>query len=68
MPCYEYAPDPYEDDEQPSVVECKRCGKSGLHWEDDDGKWVLIGHNGAVHKCDEQRVAKAMASEFEPIK
>lgn len=68
MSCFEYAPDPFDDDEQPSDVECKRCGKAGLHWEDDDGRWVLLTSHDEVHKCDEARVRRAMASEFEPIK
>lgn len=57
--------DPYgEDDEQPSLVECKRCGKGGLQWEDDNGRWVLLEHNGKVHQCNLQRVA---ACDFEAL-
>ena len=50
-------------------VECKRCGKAGLHWDDDgDGNWLLLTSHDEIHKCDEARVRRAMASEFEPIK
>lgn len=63
-----YEPDPFadrDDDEQPSIVTCKRCGKSGLHWDDDgDGTWVLMETATRVHRCDMQ---KAAVDDFEVV-
>jgi hypothetical protein len=46
--------DSYEqDDERPDsrTVECKRCGKGGLHWEElDDGFRLYDGHM-KKHEC-----------------
>jgi hypothetical protein len=55
------------DDDEPRKVECKKCGKGGLEWEDDNGRWVLIESNGKVHKCDEKRVHAAVADDFEVL-
>ena len=49
--CY----DPYahpEDDYEPCSVECKRCGATGLQWENDGRQWYLITHDGRTHVCD----------------
>lgn len=47
--------DPYtypDDEENPTEKYCKYCGKGNLHWEDDNGKWILIdSSSGAIHKC-----------------
>ena len=44
-------------------TECKRCGKAGLTWEDDNGKWRLLERNGKIHDCH-----KAVSSdEFEKL-
>ncbi len=62
-----YEPDPFadRDDEQPSIVTCKRCGKTGLHWDDDgDGNWVLMETATRVHRCDMQ---KAAVDDFEVV-
>lgn len=41
-----------EDDDQPSPVECKFCGKGGLAWEDTGLKWILYSiKTGEVHSC-----------------
>jgi hypothetical protein len=58
--------DPYGDDEneQPSIVACKRCGKDGLHWENDDGQWNLYEGQYRLHKCNMQ---KAAADDFEAV-
>jgi hypothetical protein len=51
--------DEYEDSMgRPGEVECNRCGKANLHWEEEeDGRWTLVGATGLVHKCDMQRAA-----------
>lgn len=49
---------------QPSTVECKRCGKGGLHWEDDNGKWRLVNAKGLLHVCD----TSSAADDFEVLK
>lgn len=59
--------DPFEGNYQPRTVECKHCGKGGLFWEDDNGKWVLLEHNGKVHKCDETKLHKQTADDFEVL-
>lgn len=58
----------YEDgDEEPQKTECKFCGKGGLEWADDNGRWVLIEHNGKIHKCDPTRIARNVSSDFDDI-
>ena len=59
---YDYDP----SDEQPAT-ECKYCGKAGLTWEDDNGRWVLLGANGARHKCDPAKFAKLAGDDFEDL-
>lgn len=49
--------DEYERDE-PREVECKRCGKAGLHWQDEGGEWVLMEGRYKVHRCDMQKAAR----------
>ena len=47
-------PDPFDDidDERPTYVECKRCGKGGLVWEETDDGFVLVNeHTREVHHC-----------------
>ena len=58
--------DPYSDDEseQHSIVECERCGKSGLHWENDDGQWNLYEGPYHLHECN---MVKAAADDFEVV-
>lgn len=56
--------DCFGHDEQPSVVECKRCGKGGLHWEEDDGQWQLYEGTYKLHKCNMQ---KAALDDFEDV-
>ena len=45
----------------PAPVECNRCGKSGLHWEDDNGEWVLVDKHNEIHRCT------VAAKEFEGL-
>lgn len=63
-----YEPSPFDDldEDQPSIViTCKRCGKSGLHWDDDgDGNWVLMETTTRVHRCNMQ---KAALDDFEVV-
>ena len=49
------------------IVECKRCGKSGLEWEDDNGRWVLLEKSGAKHVCDVSKVQQNIANDFEDL-
>jgi ssDNA-binding Zn-finger/Zn-ribbon topoisomerase 1 len=49
------------EDDEPYDVECNRCGKSGLHWEDDNGKWVLVDKHNEIHRCT------VAAKEFEGL-
>ena len=54
--------DPYgsPDDEEGNErsVECNRCGKSCLHWEQTENGWALYTENGKRHKCDPHRAAR----------
>lgn len=56
--------DPDTDDDQPTLVECKRCGKGGLRWENDDGRWNLYDGRYKLHRCD---MRKAAADDFEVV-
>lgn len=47
-----------EDDDQPREVRCNRCGKGGLHWEGEEGAWVLCEKGHSVHRCSEKRLKK----------
>lgn len=54
-----------EDERAPRTTECKFCGKSGLEWTDDNGRWKLIvPHTGELHICKFKNVAK----DFEVVK
>lgn len=46
---YDYNGD--DDDLPPTNKTCNYCGKGGLHWEDDNGKWILVTAKGEIHKC-----------------
>ena len=63
--------DPYGDgedeDDEPRETSCKRCGKGGLQWEDDNGRWALINAKGEIHKCDEKAVHKTALTGFEDL-
>ena len=38
-------------------VRCKYCKKSGLVWERDNGKWMLVHwKTGEVHKCKSKAI------------
>ncbi len=43
-------------------VTCKRCGKTDLRWQDEDGEWVLMEGRYKVHRCDPKDI-KATALE-----
>ena len=34
------------------LKECKRCGKGGLHWEEDNGRYVLVSRSGEIQMPD----------------
>lgn len=57
--------DPYDYDPSDFEVTCSRCGKTGLHWDDDgDGNWVLMETAVRVHRCNMQ---KAALGDFEVV-
>lgn len=39
------------DDSQEEDVECYKCGRAGLHWEQSEGVWLLCTPTGKVHQC-----------------
>lgn len=44
---------------RPQTVMCKFCGKDGLEWVDDNGRWkLIIAHTGALHICDFKKIAR----------
>lgn len=49
------------------TTECKNCGKAGLHWEEDDARWVLCEPNGRTHVCDPDRLKRAVIDDFEVL-
>lgn len=57
---FEYEWDDRDDIEhrrsQPRKTSCKRCGKDGLHWQDEDGEWVLMDGRYKVHRCNPKDV------------
>lgn len=60
-----YGDSPYGSGSSSRSVTCKRCGKSGLHWDDDgDGNWVLMETATRIHRCDMQ---KAAVDDFEVV-
>ena len=57
--------DDHDQDQEPRAVECKRCGKGGLRWEDDgDGNFVLMEGRYKVHRCD---MTRAALDDFEAV-
>lgn len=52
-----------DEDGEPAIVECKRCGKGGLHWEEDNGNWRLANAKGLLHVCD----TSSAADDFEVL-
>jgi hypothetical protein len=55
------------EDELQQLVECKRCGKGGLHWEEDGGQWRLCTAKYEVHVCDEKRLHAQAVDDFEDL-
>ena len=49
-----------EEDDQPSLIICKLCRTSGLHWENDNGRWRLLTKSGMVHVCPKQAPVKRL--------
>ena len=39
------------DDDEFGVVECNRCGRNDLSWEQCNGKWRLCTPTGRIHRC-----------------
>ncbi|MFJ0504330.1 hypothetical protein ACLQ84_23720 [Bordetella bronchiseptica] len=54
-----------DHDQEPRAVTCKRCGTTGLRWEDDGGEWVLMEGRYKVHRCD---MRKAALNDFEAVR
>jgi len=57
------------DDQDPDdrIVECNRCGKWGLRWEETDDGWTLVNRKGWVHVCKEKRLHRAVMDDFEDL-
>jgi hypothetical protein len=53
-----------DDSDEPTSTSCKRCGKTGCHWENDDGEWNLYESRYQLHRCNMQ---KASAEDFEVL-
>jgi len=45
-------------------IECKRCGKDGLQWLQEDEGWRLYDLKGKLHTCDPARANKGLADAF----
>ncbi len=59
--------DPYGDDER-GDRECKQCGVAGLHWEElEPGVWRLFDEDGRRHTCNENRLHRIAAADFEDL-
>ena len=54
----EFDPADYDECLDRSNVECKRCGKNGLHWEEDDDTWRLFYGRYRLHVCDPRRALR----------
>ena len=39
------------DEPEPHDIECKHCGKGGLHWEDTDEGFRLYDARNKKHAC-----------------
>ncbi|MER1940478.1 hypothetical protein ABS755_07190 [Castellaniella sp. FW104-16D08] len=48
-------------------VTCKRCGKDGLRWQDEDGEWVLMEGRHKVHHCDPKDVRATSLDGFHAL-
>lgn len=57
-----------DDDEDEPDVECNKCGKAGLHWEHMGAvTYRLYDSNGKLHRCDQARLDKRAAKDFEDL-
>ena len=56
-----------DEDDQPREVQCKKCGKTGLHWEGEEGVWVLCEKGHSVHRCSEKKIHKETANDFDNL-
>jgi hypothetical protein len=52
-----------DEDPEPTLVTCKRCGKTGLNWQHDGDGWVLHEGKFKIHHCDNS----ALADDFEVV-
>jgi hypothetical protein len=43
------------DNDSPIKGECKYCGKSGMHWEQEGAKWTLVEKTGRIHNCPKKK-------------
>lgn len=53
--------------QEPRTVACKRCGKDGLHWQDEDGEWVLMDGRYKVHHCNPKDVKATALDGFKVV-
>ena len=49
--------DDNEEDDGPAAISCRYCGKGGLYWYQENGRWRLIEHadspNWKFHACNQ---------------
>lgn len=64
---YERHGEDIDDELEPTIRECKFCGKDGLQWEHDGDRWVLMDSKYRVHKCDPKKANAAAADDFEVL-
>lgn len=55
---YEDYFDEYDYEPRSRPTTCKFCGKTGLHWENDDGQWQLYETQYKLHNCPKNTVAQ----------
>lgn len=48
-------------------IECRRCGRGGLRWENDDGQWVLMETQYRIHKCEPRRADRDAEDDFDVV-
>lgn len=56
-----------DDDREPRSTACKRCGKTGLRWQEEDGEWVLMEGRYRVHHCDPKDVRATALDGFHAL-
>ena len=65
MAAEDWIPAVWEEDEV--LVACNRCGKSGLHWADGDGRWRLMEMDDSYHYCRQRDRDRHVATQFQKL-